>query len=88
MYFQGNFYVIDCHGALFICDLEDRVAKPILPAIAGTRDSMEKYIVESGGELFLVARIRGRKDMYANTLWKYQTFEEGDDRREYFTADF
>ena len=57
-FYKGNFYAVDCHGEVFICHIDDDNAftKSVTPRVLGTRDDMQKYLVESLGELLLVSR--------------------------------
>lgn len=62
VYYSGKFYAVDCHGVVVVCDLDDDngpKAIVVAPAPTKTRDSIQKYLVESAGELLLVSRIRG-----------------------------
>ncbi|KAL2539998.1 F-box protein SKIP23 [Abeliophyllum distichum] len=83
LYYKGRFYAVDCHGVVVVCDINDNndpKATVVAPAPSETHDEIQKYLVESSGDLLLVSRIRG------GTLF------EGDDddnkKALYYTIDF
>ncbi|KAL2557452.1 ABC transporter family protein [Forsythia ovata] len=83
LYHKGRFYAVDCHGVVVVCDINDNndpKAIVVAPAPSETHDQIQKYLVESSGDLLLVSRIRG------GTLF------EGDDddnkKALYYTIDF
>ncbi|KAL2555974.1 putative F-box protein [Forsythia ovata] len=83
LYYKGKFYAVDCHGVVFVCDINDNndpKATVVAPAPSETQDQDQKYLVESSGDLLLVSRIRGG------------TIFEGDDddnkKALYYTIDF
>ncbi|CAI9759494.1 unnamed protein product [Fraxinus pennsylvanica] len=62
VYYSGKFYAVDCHGVVVVCDLDDDngpKAIVVAPAPTKTHGSIQKYHVESVGDLLPVSRIRG-----------------------------
>ncbi|CAA2987773.1 Hypothetical predicted protein [Olea europaea subsp. europaea] len=62
IHYRGKFYAVDCHGVVVVCDLDDNngpKATVVALAPSKTHDQIQKYLVESSGDLLLVSRIRG-----------------------------
>ncbi|XP_022890271.1 putative F-box protein At5g55150 [Olea europaea var. sylvestris] len=61
IFYNGKFYAVDAHGVVVVCEFDDAngpKATVIAPAPIETRDTYQKYLVESSGHLLLVSRIR------------------------------
>ena len=61
-FYKGKFYVVDCHGEVFVCRTDDDQKlefKVIVPRPKVTKGTTQKYIVISSGALLLVSRMRG-----------------------------
>ncbi|CAI9767614.1 unnamed protein product [Fraxinus pennsylvanica] len=75
--YSGKFYVVDCHGVVVVCDLDDDndpKAIVVAPAPTKTRDSIRKYLVESAGDLcFSLEESRGEGNKYAHSLVELNT---------------
>ncbi|KAI5670749.1 hypothetical protein M9H77_11113 [Catharanthus roseus] len=59
VFYEGKFYAVDCHGIVIVCEIDDPKSTVIAPAPVGTRDTIQKYLVESSGDLLLISRERG-----------------------------
>ncbi|KAL3521393.1 hypothetical protein ACH5RR_019542 [Cinchona calisaya] len=88
IYYRGKFLAVDCHGTIVVCDIDNNnngdrpIARKLLaPRPPGTRDTDQKYLVESSsGYLLLVIRFR-----------KGTLFEGGEDdgqKLRYYTVGF
>ncbi|KAG8381076.1 hypothetical protein BUALT_Bualt06G0084500 [Buddleja alternifolia] len=68
-YYKANFYAIDCHGFLFVCEIDNERPKgtKIAPVPSRIHDMDQKYNVELSGNLLLVIHFRqDRLFDYAN----------------------
>ncbi|KAL3837922.1 hypothetical protein ACJIZ3_022513 [Penstemon smallii] len=84
IYYKENFYAVDCHGDVFVCDINNEngpKATPIARTPNKFCDMFHKYLVESSGILLLVIRV-GKGEYFGNEN------EKDIDRPFYYTVGF
>uniref|UniRef100_A0A2N9G123 Uncharacterized protein n=1 Tax=Fagus sylvatica TaxID=28930 RepID=A0A2N9G123_FAGSY len=84
VFYKGKFYAVDFNGVTVVCCFDGNKkarAKAIVPAPEGINMNIQrhiqKYIVESSGDLLLVSRFRG-----GHFYSKFYSFEEEFDYKE------
>ncbi|CDP05893.1 unnamed protein product [Coffea canephora] len=80
IFHQDKLYAVDCHGSVVACDIDDDKsggdgprAKIIAPIPYEPPDYTQKYLVESSGDLLLVARTRGGEETEDGEVLNYYT---------------